>query len=252
MAEFLFGIIISLILGLIFGSFSSMASHRIPLGESLVAKRSHCPKCQHTLGVADLLPLVSWLWLRGKCRYCHTSIPYTYLLHELTLSTLFTLVFLSYGYSFLTPILWGVCVCLVIHIAIDLKYYYLPDTVQLFLLMLGIAYACIMFPTPIYPFLGMALYGSVGILLRVIGYILKKTEALGWGDVKFFAIIGVFLGTNPTYMALFFLTSGIIGIVTALLWKHAGRGHLFPFGPALAAAFLAVLLFGKHLAPYLP
>lgn len=70
-------------LGLIFGSFSSMLRHRLPRRMSVLGPRSECHRCQHPLGPADLVPLLSWLWLRGKCRYCRVSIPWTYPLNEL-------------------------------------------------------------------------------------------------------------------------------------------------------------------------
>lgn len=238
----LISLFIAILLGTVFGSFTSMASYRLPRGEGMVMQRSHCTHCQHVLGVKDLVPVFSWLWNRGKCRYCHKAVSPAYLLHELTLGLVFALVFFVYGYSILTLILWAVAVCLVILVAVDLEHTYLPDSVQIILAVLGGGYGFFIYPEWIQPLLGCVCYALLGWGLRWFGFMLKKTEALGWGDVKFFAVAGLFLGLNPAHAALFFLCSGLAGMLTALIWKLRGKGALFPFGPALAVALMVTLL----------
>lgn len=227
---------------MVFGSFTSMASYRLPRGKSLIKGRSHCPVCQHVLGVKDLVPLMSWLWGCGKCRYCHTAISPVYLLHECVLGAVFAVTFFVYGYAPLTLVLWGVSVCIIILIAVDLEHSYLPDPVQFSLALLGIAYGFFAYPSMLEPILGSVLYALLGLGLRALGYAIKKTEALGWGDVKFFGISGLFLGFDPAKAAVFFLCSGFVGLITAFIWKKSGKGRFFPFGPALATALMTVLL----------
>lgn len=241
-----FGIIISFILGPVFGSFTSMASYRIPRNESIFKGRSRCPNCKHNLGIKDLFPVFSWLFSKGKCRHCHAKISASYLFHELTLGSLFLLVFLIYGLSWLTLIIWGVAICLVILIAIDLEHYYLPDTVQIPLAILALAYSLTATSNFTISLLGGLAYFALGYGLRLLGYALKKMEAFGWGDIKFFGIVGIFLGLNPLKAAIFFFCAGVIGIITALIWKKLDKGEVFPFGPSLALSLMGTLLFASN------
>jgi prepilin signal peptidase PulO-like enzyme (type II secretory pathway) len=135
-----------------------------------------------------------------------------------------------------------VATCIVILIAVDLKHYYIPDPIQVTLCILGIGYGVIAYDTFLEPLYGAIIFAAMGFALRLLGYALKKTESLGWGDVKFFGVAGLFLGLDMTKTTLFFLLSGIMGIITALLWKRLGKGDLFPFGPALASALFIILL----------
>lgn len=241
--DMLIPIVVSAIFGLVFGSFVSMASYRIPRDESIFLRRSHCSHCSHVLSIKDLFPLFSWLFLRGKCRYCHSHISARYPLTELVLGIVFMLIYVQFGMIFLTPLLWMVAVCMMILIITDIEHYLLPDTVQLFLLCLGIAYvfaADKFFPDP---FIGASIGILLGISLRIFGTWLKKCEAFGWGDVKFLGISGVFLGADLHLATVFLLISGVTGIVFAIIWQYSGRGKRFPFGPALIIALWVCLIY---------
>lgn len=131
-------------------------------------------------------------------------------------------------------------------IAVDFTHYYLPDAIQIPLAMLGVLYGMLVYTEPLEPLCGALLFAAMGFGLRFLGYAFKKGEALGWGDIKFFAIAGLFLGLDPVKATAFLLCSGIIGIFTALLWKHLSKGHIFPFAPALAIALLSVVLFSGY------
>ena len=112
------GIIIYFVFGLIFGSFATMASHRIPLKEDLIFKPSHCPRCNHQLGVFDLFPVLSWVFNLAKCRYCNSKIHWRYPAIEIITATSFALTFTYLGLTFIGLFVLLLIVCLIIFITI--------------------------------------------------------------------------------------------------------------------------------------
>jgi len=238
------GMIIFAALGLVFGSFATLASHRIPLRDNIIYKSSMCPICKHRLKAFDLIPLFSWLFYRGKCKYCHSKIHFRYPLTELSLAILFVLIYLKTGISLETLSLLGLAVCLVIIVIIDFEHKIIPDSMQISLIPFGILY----WYSKEYPFyllisgpiLGLAFsYG-----LRYIFFIWKKKEGLGMGDVKFFTVAGLYLGLKA--FTPFLLFSGLIGIITAMIWKLLGKGEEYPFGPSLAVSLFLCSLYPEY------
>lgn len=217
-----------------------MASYRIPRGLGLVFKRSHCTSCQHSLSLRDLVPVFSWLAAGGKCRYCQAPISIRYPLIELSTALLFALVYARFGVTPLGVVVALVAVVLMVIIVTDLEHYMIPDIAQLVLIPLAVLYGILMHNSWLEMLSGAVLGGATGLILRYIGYKWKKQEALGWGDVKFLVVAGFFLGAS--LLPAFFFVAGIAGIGTALFWQMSGRGHLFPFGPALVAALFVLLL----------
>lgn len=235
------GGVIALLLGLVWGSFVTMASYRIPRGEDLIFQHSHCTHCNHNLHFFDLIPLFSWLSTRGKCRYCHIPVSARYPLTECTLAFLFALIYCQLGLSSASILLALITVCLMIIIVTDLEHYIIPDKIQIILLLLAIPYGIVTGKPLFDMFTGACTGVATGLTLRYLGSAWKKQEALGWGDVKFLAVVGLYLGITP--LPIFFFIAGIAGIATSLLWTMSGRGKLFPFAPALVIAFFIALLF---------
>lgn len=229
-----------LLLGTVWGSFISMASYRIPRSEGWVVRRSHCPHCKHSLSFLDLIPVFSWLASGGKCRYCQVGISIRYPLIELSTALLFALVYARFGLTPLGLLMVLVTVVLMVIIVTDLEHYIIPDIAQLILLPLAVLYGIMRHHSWWEMLLGAIAGGATGLALRYIGYKWKKQEALGWGDVKFLVIAGLFLGVS--LLPPFFFVAGIAGIATGLFWQISGRGTLFPFGPALVAALFLLLL----------
>ncbi|MEQ1888540.1 MAG: prepilin peptidase [Alphaproteobacteria bacterium] len=235
--------VMAAVLGLLFGSFASLAAHRIPLGEPVVTGHSRCPRCRHALGIGDLVPVFSYARAKGKCRYCAAAISLRYPIIEITTAVLFMMALAAAGAGVNAILLGLLALGLVIITIIDLEHQIIPDQVSLALAGLGVAYRFL--PGSggdawLSAAMGAVTGFSIAWALRLIFQKLKGREALGFGDVKFFAVAGLWTGLGE--LADFMLLSGLAGILFAAGWRLRGRDAVFPFGPALAAGLLAVVL----------
>ncbi len=228
--------------GLIFGSFTNVLIARIPAGESIVTPPSHCPHCGHRLGVLDLVPVLSWLWLKGKCRYCRERIRPRYPLVELLTAALFIGVFLRWGLSAWTLAGWVLTVILVSCAFIDLDEGIIPDAITIPGVILGLAVS--FFTLGFFPALWGALaFGGVLFLVAVI-----SNGGMGGGDIKLAAVIGAFTGLPGAAVTL--LLSSFMGAVfgiTLMLVGRAGRKTPVKFGPFLAVAAYTAYLFAREI-----
>lgn len=233
---------IVIFLGLCFGSMVTLVSYRLPREEPVGNTRSRCPSCKKTLGVRDLVPLFSWIISGGKCRQCKAKISSRYPLTEICTGALFYLVYLEKGVSFEAAVLMMLATGMMILIVTDLEHYIIPDEIQILYLLLGGIYHFAIRHTPIEEPLGGLLVGIlIGASLQLGYRYLRKKEGLGTGDVKFLASAGLWLGLKP--LVPFFVFSGLLGIVSGLLWRALGFGKIFPFGPALAIAMFVLILY---------
>lgn len=249
-----FSLLATVLIGLCLGSFATALAWRLPRGESMISKkRSGCPKCDSILGVFELVPLLSWLWLAGKCRKCGNPIGWQYPVIELATVTLCLAFYFSFGFTLQTVFMFALAPVLVAMTDIDFRFRIIPDGLNLSLLAIGIAVLFAgAFATGNPPrfvteegalaVAGMAVYGLGALALRAGGQAVLKREPLGLGDVKFFAAAGFWLGPGLEKIAWFMIVAGASGIALALLWKRVTGEREFPFGPSLLLAF-AVLLF---------
>ncbi len=229
-------------LGLCFGSFATLLGYRLPLGLPVTLDRSRCPACKIPLGIKDLFPVGSWLAFGGKCRHCEGKIPVRYPLTELATVLLFLLVYARFGLSAQAIFLMLLAVCLVVMFLADFAHYIIPDQVQLAMGALGMIYKlCLVDAYPADVLAGALTGLAIGIGLQYGFRILFRKDGLGTGDVKFLLVAGLWLGTRELVPLLFF--SGLLGIVTAVFWRGAGKGPVFPFGPALGASMFLQLVF---------
>lgn len=227
--------------GLCFGSFVTLLSHRLPLGESIVAPRSRCPRCKVTLRVRDLVPVFSWCVNRGQCAHCHAPVSGRYPVIELAQAALFVLCYVMVGLSWDLLFLCAFSVLLLSMVVIDLEHYIIPDSLQWLMFLLGAAYALYGFEPLVNRFVSAGFGLFLGLGLHYGFKWIKNKEGLGFGDVKFLAVAGIWM---PQFTAwpVYLFVAGILGIGTALVWRVTGRGELFPFGPALAIALFFVIL----------
>lgn len=228
--------------GLIFGSFTNVIIARIPHGESVVTPSSHCPRCGHRLGVLDLVPVLSWLFLKGKCRYCQEAISIRYPAVELLTAALFMGVFLRWGISAYTLAGWALTVILVACSFIDLDEGIIPDVITIPGVVLGLVVSFV--TIGFFPALWGALaFGGTLFLVAVI-----SKGGMGGGDVKLAAVIGSFTGLPGAFITL--LLSSFLGAVygvTLMLVGRAGRKTPVKFGPFLAVAAYTAYLFAREI-----
>ncbi len=244
-----------LIIGLVIGSFLNVCIYRIPKGESIVMPPSHCTNCGNRLRPVDLVPVLSYLLLGGKCRYCKEEVSFRYPLVELITGLAFVLLYFKYGptvdflaFAFMTSILIAV-------FFIDLDHYIIPDGLVLTALAGGVAIAAYnaFHPLEIYgdakwwnPLVGMLTGSGFLFLVALVGMLVYKTdEAMGMGDVKIFAPIGIFLGWRMTLLALLVsvVLGGVISLILILANKR-NRKDAIPFGPFIVTATFVVMLWG--------
>ena len=230
--------------GLLIGSFLNVCIWRLPREESIIRPGSHCPACSTVLGARDLVPVLSWLFLRGKCRFCGVKISARYPAVELLTGGLFLVTYLHYG---LTPGLVAALVFSSFMVAItfiDLDHQIILDGMLALLAVCG---------------LGLQLWtGSVGCVSMLIGagvgggllllLAILSRGGMGGGDVKFAAALGFWLGWPGILLGLFlgFVLGGLISVLL-LVTRLRGRKDFIPFGPFIAIGAWIALLYGRRI-----
>lgn len=244
-------LLVAIPLGLILGSFNTVAIHRIPRGESVVAPRSRCPACGTRLRNADNIPVVSWLLLRGRCRACGAPISPMYPLTELATAVLFAAAALTFHRIWvavtIAPFL-GLMVALAV---IDIRHRIIPNRLVypsfvIFAAAIVVADLAGAGPNAPRAALGTLAYGG-GLLVVA----LVSPRGMGMGDVKLAGLIGLVLGAlGLRFVAVAAGAGVLLGGVAAIaaLIAGASRKQALPFGPFLAAGAVVAALFGEQLA----
>ncbi|GLC87258.1 prepilin peptidase [Lysinibacillus piscis] len=230
------------VVGLVFGSFYNVVGLRVPKNESIVYPSSHCSNCQRTLTAIDLVPVLSYVLLRGKCRTCKVRISPIYMLMELCTGLLFAFAYWRLGLSFeLVVALFFISLLVIITVS-DIVYMLIPNKILLFFLPF-LAIGRIVSPLAIWwdSLLGAAVGFSLLLLIAMV-----SKGGMGGGDIKLFFVIGLVLGTFQTLLTLF-LAAGIGMVVGVILLKRRkeGRKTPIPFGPSIAAAAIITYFFGE-------
>ena len=241
----LYGVIV-FVFGLVIGSFLNVCIYRLPRGESIVSPGSHCPSCSHPLGLWDLIPLVSFIILGMKCRYCKKEISPRYFFVELGTGMMFLAVFARFFIYENNPLVFisylVLCSALIAITFIDLEHKIIPDKITYPVMIAGIFLSIFtrsFFPSVIGLFLGG------GILLFIV---VVSRGGMGGGDVKLAAMLGAFLGWKLVLLNLFlsFLLGGIVAVIL-LAMKIKGRKDYIPFGPYLAIAGIITVFWGSKI-----
>ena len=235
------------VLGACVGSFLNVVADRLPAGESLLHPPSHCPACGRQLAKRELVPIVGWLALRGRCRTCTAPIPLRVPAVELTTA----LVFAAAGWL-ISPwprlvVTMGFASLLIAIAAIDLEHQVVLNRLVYPALALALAAALLPWPPETLPALGG---GAVAFgALFAIAVLLPR--GMGMGDVKLAAFIGLAVGfpLAVPVLLLAFISGGLVGGFL-LLTRRAKPGDAVPFGPFLALAGVAGLLFGDRFLIY--
>lgn len=230
--------------GLVFGSFYNVVGLRVPQKESIVHPPSHCTKCQRRLTALDLVPVLSYVFLGGKCRSCGNKISWVYPVIELMTGVLFAFAYWRLGWSIEVIVAFVFISLLVIIVVSDLAYMQIPDKVLLFFLPL-LAIGRVL--SPLTPWWDSLVGAVVGFGILYIIAVLSN-GGMGGGDIKLFFLIGLVLGTIDTLLTLFL--AAVIGMIvgfTVLSKNKQGRKTPIPFGPSIALAAVIVYFYGDLL-----
>ena len=231
------------VLGAIFGSFVNMLAHRLPAEKEIVVQGSHCPKCNHALGLKDLVPIFSYVFLKGRCGYCKSLIGRRYFWTECTSMMLFMLAMLGWP----DPIwmaFWCVFSVLALAMAvIDFEHYILPDTLNALFAAVGLGFACFQ-GRGLLSVLAALICAAVFLLIRQVGTWIYKKEAMGLGDIKLALGMGAWVGLDILVFVMY--DSFIVALLIAGILYVAGgfkKISMLPFGPAMLVSIGLHLLF---------
>ncbi len=241
-----------LILGLLIGSFLNSVIWRISVKKSIADGRSICPKCKHELGVKDLIPVFSFVFLKGKCRYCKKGISWQYPLVELATGLIFFAISIFFFNNFpLMMFLLVISGCLIVIFVYDLKHFIIPDIVLVPAVVWSLIYRIseIIFITKDYSqfiYFLLAIIIPCGFFLAL--YLLSKGTWIGFGDVKLGILLGLILGWPNILMGLFlsYLIGGIIGTGLIILKKKKIKSEV-PFAPFLITGTMIAVFFGNRI-----
>jgi len=236
-------------LGTVIGSFLNVVIYRLPRGQNLSYPGSSCPICKEKIKWYDNVPILSYIALGGKCRVCKTKISIQYPFVELLAGFLFLLVYVKFGYSILT-IKYFIFVSILISVSIiDIKSYFIPDSLTFSLILLGMISAFFSNINLESAFIGAGAYAFFFIIIYGYGEYIFKKEAMGFGDIKLGAGVGAYIGYTTFYNFYIFLTiafvAGAIISVLLIILKIRKREELVPFGPYIAlSAFICLMILG--------
>lgn len=239
---YLYFIIVFFIIGIVFGSFYNVVGYRVPKGESIVYPPSHCTKCNHKLGMLELIPIFSYIFLGGKCKNCKSKISCFYPIFEFASGALFSLSYIVFGIS-LECLLSIVFISMLLIIIIsDYQTMIIPDSVLIVfgIFILIIKYFIIGYPGILYALIDGIIAFIFMLLLKLFGDFLFKKESMGGGDIKLLGIVGIVLGYPMAIISVFF--AAIIGLPISIIMLKKNTSHEIPFGPFLAISAIIILL----------
>lgn len=246
-------------LGAVLGSFAGAAVWRIRKKKDFVRGRSECEHCHHQLSPLDLVPIFSWLFLRGRCRYCKKPIGWSALLAELLLGLAFALSYLAWplGFTSVLPgVLFGLWLAALVLLAIlyiyDLRWTLLPDRLVFPLIMISALFFVGRMVLAGLPPLGWLLEGLYGLMpitgLYGLLYFASHGKWIGFGDVKLGIAIGLLLGWQQALLALVLANFiGLLFVLPGLISRKLDRESQVPFGPFLILGTVIAFLYGHPL-----
>ena len=234
-------LVLLFVLGLIFGSFLSALTWRYPRGISVKKGRSICPRCKKQIAWYDNIPLLSYIFLLGRCRKCRKPISWRYPLIEFSTALGFVAIVNTQGLSL--QAIYIIIIFLILEgiFIIDLEHQIIPDS----FVFAGLVFALLLAPGSLFDSLFAGFFAAT---LLVFIHLFTKGRGMGLGDVKFAVLGGILVGSKllPVWFFMAFLTGAIIGIIL-ILGRHARLKSQIAFGPFLVAAIPLALLYGEKI-----
>jgi len=237
------------VFGLCIGSFLNVCIYRLPVSKSIVHPRSMCPSCGSPIRFFDNMPIISYVFLQGKCRQCKTKIPLRYPIIEL-LGGLFALgSYLKFGLTLDAVIYFVFIASLLIVTFIDLDHRIIPDSITLPGIPICLAASLVLSDTTfVDSILGIIAGGGSLFLVAWTYNLITKKEGMGGGDIKLLAMIGAIIGWKGVLFTIF--VSSLVGTLTGLAvmaQTRKGMKLAVPFGPFLSIGSIAYIFFGPQL-----
>lgn len=243
----LFYSIIFFLFGIVFGSFFNVVGIRVPKKIPFHNDRSYCPNCETQLRFYELIPVLSYVFQRGKCRTCQTKISFIYPFIELTTGLLFAFAFIYFGFQLELIVALLLISLLMIIFVSDIFYMLIPNKVLLFFLPLFIIARIFI---PLDPWYDALIGAVVGYVLLAIIIIVSK-GGMGAGDMKLFGVIGFALGWKNILLTFFLaaLFGALIGGML-MLFKKVKKGEPIPFGPFIVLGALISYFYGDAMIEF--
>ena len=244
---------VSFLLGAVMGSFLNCAAYRIAHNESFIKGRSHCTSCGHSLSVPDLVPIFSYIFLKGKCRYCGAKLSVRYPITELVFALMSLGLVLEFGITLLCLRNFILICCLFCLSIVDIESYTIPN-------------GCLIIPAAAWaaylPFSGMEIkdmllhvlagfvFGAGLLAVSLVLDKIMKKETMGGGDIKLIAVVGLYFGFAGSLFAL--IISCVLGLLTGALMKFIFKNQekQIPFGPSISAAACFMLYAGSGIVEW--
>jgi len=231
------------IIGTLVGSFLNVCIYRLPEGKSVVSPPSACSSCEHRLGFLDLIPILSYVFNRGRCRHCGGKYSAQYPFIELLNGILYLFVFYKYGFTWISVMHCLTLSVLIVVFMIDLRHKIIPDSIIIFGLLyttiISIMFIDINFLNKLF---GLAFGFGLFLLIAIV------TNAMGGGDIKLMGFLGLNFGlTGIIFVTVASFVIGAVVSVGLLASKIATRKDYIPFGPFIAVAAVIYIFWGKEI-----
>src|SRR4030042_809032 len=249
--------IVVFVFGSIVGSFLNVCIYRIPRNISIIIPSSRCPSCNTPIRSWENIPILSFIFLGGRCRACKATISFRYPLVEFLNAALYVLVVWRFGFEWHALVYFIFCSALIVVTFIDLDFQIIPDRITLPGIPLGIIFGSFLLLDPFMRHLSLGIKSSfigafIGFgfyyLVAEAGYRILKKEAMGGGDIKLMTMIGGFLGWKGVILTTFIGSlSGAVISILLMSFKGKEKGSRIPFGPFLALGSVITLFYGQEI-----
>lgn len=244
----IFFVIVAAAFGAVMGSFLNCAAWRVTHGESFVKGRSHCPECGHTLGALELIPVLSWVIQKGRCKSCGKRISIRYPFTELIFACLTVACLLRFDLTVLCLRNYVFLCCLFVLFLTDLDDMIIPDGCHIVAIAAWVTTQPFLFSGWKDTLLHLAaafLFGGGLLAISLVMDRILGRDSLGGGDIKLFFVTGLYLGMIGTLFTM--MLACIMGLIIHTLSRSGQKYREFPFGPSIAVSAAVLLLFGQPL-----
>jgi leader peptidase (prepilin peptidase) / N-methyltransferase len=232
------------------GSFLNVCIYRIPRKKSIVFPGSACPACQAPIPFYANIPVMSFIFLRGRCLFCRHPIPWRYPLVEAVTGLMAVLVFLRFGLTPEAGVWFAFAAALLLVSVIDLDFQIIPDCISLpGIFIFGALAWLVLGQSPLAIGLGILLGGGILYAVALVYYLVRRTDGMGGGDIKLLAMIGAATGISGVLFTLFAgsVLGTVAGVAAMVRHRRTDRQMKIPFGPYLSAGALLYVFYGDRI-----